>query len=521
MRSFGENKKVDSGLGSPSTGGPATVRDSSGNIWAAWHAGPIGSRDIYISRLVAGADNFGSSVQLTNNASDQCNAAIALDGNDKLYVVWQDNRRGNWDIYEKTSAVEGNWSPERLVTDSTDNQVNPAIVVDCLASANVYIAWQDDRASNQDIYIATSSDDFVTKTLFRITSDGSDQVEPAITVDSNNMVYVVWTDGRNGSKDIYGADSYNGPWRNVPIVSKTNNQSSPAIAAEDNGSALHFLWVDDTPGNKDTYYATSNGLPDSPLSGNSIIDDDSGADQLEPAIAVTGSTDDNLKVFTCWQDQRNAGADLYFAEITSGCRTNVLVSNESTNSDQTEPAIGIDEYGYPYLVWADSRSTNTDICYAGSTFIEPDALALKDVSASLGATVGISPAAISSVDDVSVFVPSGACPYDVKITISKIKNPQAFAMQRLGCYDFGPSGIEFHQPVTVTIPYSLSSSNCLTSAYRYEPFRGTVSQKDITGIETIVIFPTLHALRFKTTHFTQFLIGGSKSSGSETTLMSR
>ncbi len=104
----------------------------------------------------------------------------------------------------------------------------------------------------------------------------------------------------------------------------------------------------------------------------------------------------------------------------------MFVGDNSTNSDQTEPAIGLDGDGQPYLVWTDSRNTNTDIYYAGSTFIEPDTLASADVSISAGATVGINPAI--SIDDVSVVVPAGAYPCDITISISKINNPLAFTM---------------------------------------------------------------------------------------------
>jgi len=506
MHSFGKNKKVNSDSDNLSKGRPVTVRDSGGDIWAAWHAGPADSRDIYIGRLAAGADNFDGSLQLTSNAADQRNPAIGIGSNDKLYVAWQDNRRGNWDIYISTSIDGINWSAERRVTDSNDNHTNPAIAVDGSLPNNAYIVWQDDQGGNQDIYLATSSNDFLTKTVSRITTDTSDQLEPAIAVDSDNTIYVVWTDARDGSNDIYGAASNNGPWTNISIVSNANNQSSPVIAAEAVGSILHLIWVDDTSGNRDIYYATSDGLPGSPLTGNSIIDDSSGADQLEPVIVTTGSTGDGLKVFACWQDERNTDTDLYFAELSSGHKTNVFVGDNSTNTDQGEPAIATDEYGQPYLVWTDARNANPEIYYAGSTFAKPVVLASEDVSVSSDATVGTEPEAINAIDDVSVVVPAGASSCDIKITISTINNPQAFAMECLGGYDFGPSGIEFNKPVTVTIPYNVSDSSASTSAYWYNSLTGALSQQGITNVEDIVVSPTLHALRFETTHFTQFYL---------------
>ncbi len=508
MYSFGQNKQVNSGLGNNDR--PVTACDISGNIWTAWHAGSIGNRDIYVSKLAAGQENFGGTVQLTDDTTDQCNPAIALDSNDKLYVVWQDNRQGNWDIYVSTSVDGINWSTETMVHDpNSGNQVNPAIVID--GQNYAHVVWQDDREGNQDIFVATSSDGFVNKTVSQITFDISDQVEPAVAADSGNKIYVVWTDGRNGSNDIYGAAS-NNPWTNVAIAGNTNNQSTPAIAAESTGSILHLLWVDDTPGDNDIYYASSNnGLPGSPLTGSSIIDDISGADQSEPTIAVTGSTTgNNLKVFACWQDWRNTDTDLYFAELSAGSGTNVFVGDGGSNTYQGEPVIGVDEYSHPYLIWADNRNTNTDIYYTGSTFIEPVALASELVTASAlsSTTVGADPQAITSIDDVSIVVPVGACSYDVAITVTKIANPQAFAAPCLGGYDFGPSGIQFSQPVTITIPYVYSGSDSV-APYWFNSLAGMLSQQGITGIQDIPVSSSLHALSFNTTHFTAFyLLGG-------------
>jgi|GEM_PF-6071091 len=309
MLSFGKNTRVD--LRNIKKGRPVTVCDNSGNIWAAWHAGVVDSRDIYIGKLEDGAVNFDSSVQLTSDAAE-CNPVTATGSDGKLYVAWQDNRNGNWDIYVSTS---NDWSAEIRVTGSDANQINPAIVVD--SSNNASIVWEDDRNGNQDIYVAKSSDGFATKAVSPITSDTSDQVEPAIAVDSDNTIYVVWTDTRiKGKKDIYGAASNNGPWTNIPVVAEEDGQSSPAIATEAVGSILHLVWVDDrtTDGDDDIFYAkTTGGL--SPLTGSSIIDDDTGADQISPVIITTGTGND-LKVFACWRDERWANADLYFAEIS-------------------------------------------------------------------------------------------------------------------------------------------------------------------------------------------------------------
>jgi len=510
MRSFGKNILVDSD--DLTKGGPVTVRDSGGNIWVVWHAGTTSNKDIYINKLTAGSEAFGNSIKLTDSIADQRNPAIALGSDDKLYVAWQDSRGGNWDIYVSTSTDGVNFSAETRVTDSNDNEINPAIIVDNSIPNNAYIVWEDSRNGNQDIYIGVSNNGFVSKTTSQITSDLAYQGEPAIAVDSGNTVYVVWTDRRiTGKNNIYGAASNSGPWTNIPIVTEDQSQSSPVIATEAAGSVLHLVWVDDRDGENDIYYAqTSNGLPASPLSGSNIIDDTTNADQKQPVIAVAGSTGSNLQVFACWYDERNEDDDLYLAEISSGSGTNVFVGDDGTSSNQSEPAIGIDGNGQPYLVWTND---NLDIYYAGSTTTESDILASGNISTSTKVTLGIPLNDIDSIDDISVEVPSGAYSCEIEITISKVKNPPHTSKEYLSLpYEFGPSGIEFDQPVTITIPYEIPVSDYSVSAYWNNPLTGIPSQEGITDVETIVISSTLYALRFKTTHFTQFFVGGSSSS---------
>jgi uncharacterized repeat protein (TIGR02543 family) len=512
MWSFGSNKNVAAGTGNPYKEVTATACDSAGNVWVVWQEGQPGSRDICAAKLVDGAAAFTNVVKLTNDNFEQCNADITVGAANKLYVVWQANNRGNWDIYLSTSTGGTSWSAPKLITDSSYNQTNPVIAVDAAVLAKAYIVWEDDRNGNSDIYAASSNNGFITSTVWAITSEQSRQSEPAIAVGADNTVYVVWTDEREGSKDIYGAASNSGPWTNVPVVSDAGNiyhQSSPAIEVEDTGSRLHLLWVDNSGGDYDIYYAqTSGGMPASPLAGESIIDDTTGSDQLSPTIAVSGTTNSGLDVFACWQDERNNDTDLYFVPVGSGNGTNVFVGDNSTNSNQTMPVMGLDKRGYPYVVWTDDRNGNPNIYYAASTYADPQILAQKQVSAGSATVVGVDPIAVGKLDDISVSIPAGACQYGARVTISKVRNTPEFPQcTPITGYDIGPSGMDFASPVTVIIPYDATQYPDSISPYCYTPQEQNPSQDGITGIEELVISSTIHAMRFQTTHFSQFFLG--------------
>jgi hypothetical protein len=102
----------------------------------------------------------------------------------------------------------------------------------------------------------------------------------------------------------------------------------------------------------------------------------------------------------------------------------------------------------------------------------------------------------------------------VRITIAEILNPQAMPVECLGSYDFGPSGIEFERPVTVTIPYRYAHAGSPALPYWYDSLTGALTQQGITDIENLVISDDLNALRFRTTHFTPFyLVAGVGDAG--------
>jgi len=523
MRTFGANMQVGKSTGALQEKSPVTATDSIGNVWIVWQNGPQGNRDIYAARMAPGEAAFRSPVVLTRDPQDQCNPDVAVGSDGKVYVVWQDNRRGNWDIYGSVCSSGQTFSRESRVSDSNDNEINPVIAVDAQSPNQLHVAWQDDRNGNQDIYVAVSANAFVGNTVSQVTANAADQIQPDITADGQNVIYIVWTDMRNGQADIYGAASNVGPWTNVPVVASASDQTGPVIAAEPGGSVLHLLWVDDATGDQDVYYASAQGLPSSPLVGRSIVDDTSGADQLAPAIVcATGG-----KVFACWQDSRHEGnyssdTDLYVAELVSGAaKTNVLVGDEQTNASQHEPALGVDAHGQPYVIWTDDRRGSTQVYYSATTFIDPVALDSKLVVASAGATIGTEPSAIDQPEDVSIVIPPQACQADLRMTISRILNPQSVRVECLGSYDFGPSGIYFDLPVTVTVPYRYANrgNSGRAKPYWYDSLTGVLSQQGITDVETIEISAGLSALRFKTTHFTPFYLvagdDGTTQSGVE------
>ena len=141
-------------------------------------------------------------------------------------------------------------------------QSYPSIATDI--HGNVYIVWQDMRNWDNDIYFSKSSDGGVTfSTNKMINDDGgsTEQTEPSIAADNYGNVFIVWKDERNGNTDIFFASSSD--WGDTFSVNKMINddgstfkQDDPAIA-DDNRGNVFITWQDDRNRNYDVFFATT------------------------------------------------------------------------------------------------------------------------------------------------------------------------------------------------------------------------------------------------------------------------
>lgn len=516
MRTFGGNLKVNTGSDSFSQDHPATAADSSGNIWVVWDHSPSAyDSGIYIGKLEAGKNSFEQSTVICDDPGIQSNPVIAIDSNDTLYVAWQDQSAiGNkWSIYVSKSSDGTTWSPPVVVsyseTSNIYNQTLPAIAIDHAEIDVIYIACEDDSEGNKDIWLSSSTDG-TTWTPKRITTNTMDQTDPTIVV-NDHVVYIGWTDARNESTDFYGIKS-SSSWTNIPVVITGSNQSGITYAADSINNVVHEFWVDDVSGDYDILYRKT-GMTGSVSNGISVTDEPvAGKNQPAAGVAVI---DESPVPFVAWRDWRNVlsnnDTDIYYTEKTSsGFSTNILINDDTGTSPQTNPAVGVDGLGNPYIVWTDQRNGNNDIYYCGvSSLEEPLPMVYVDNYTSI---------IIQISGHMELTIPTGAMPSGFStsdISVSKVINPPKLPDGCFGiCYDIRPSGITFNTPVTITIVHNEDDCPNLNSyqVYWYNNETDTWSQDGISEVQHYEIAGGLHAVVCKSTHFTSFVVGSSGTS---------
>jgi hypothetical protein len=230
-----------------------------GTVYVAWQDfRAMTDFDIYFSKSTDGGATWLASdvmVNLDATNSDQFTPTIAVNETDVLFVAWQDERLGDSDIFFSKSVNGGlTWSPNARINsdDPGNSSSNPSITVD--DSGNIYLAWQDNRDGNYDIYFSKSSDGGTSwSTDIRVDDDAgsANQRAPSIAVNATGDIFIVWEDFRSNSDfDVYFAKSTNGGanW-SIPNVRVNDDvtsrkQEKPSLAVSPNGTA-YVAWHDE------------------------------------------------------------------------------------------------------------------------------------------------------------------------------------------------------------------------------------------------------------------------------------
>jgi len=114
-----------------------------------WDDDRAGNREIYYKRSTDEGINWGPDIRLTNYNLASYSASLSLSGN-FVHLVWTDQRNGHDEIYYNYSTNRGsNWVPDIRLTNNSSVKRAPSIDISGLA---VYVVWNDVRDGNYEIY---------------------------------------------------------------------------------------------------------------------------------------------------------------------------------------------------------------------------------------------------------------------------------------------------------------------------------------------------------------------------------
>ena len=132
------------------------------NVYVTWRdttpSNTTGNYDTFFAVSNNNGQTFGTPINLSNNTGTSEAQQIATVGNN-VYVTWQDNTPGNFDIFFAASTDNGQTftNPPLNLSSSTGDSLNPQIAA---VGNNVYVTWTGEPSGggNFDIFFAASTD---------------------------------------------------------------------------------------------------------------------------------------------------------------------------------------------------------------------------------------------------------------------------------------------------------------------------------------------------------------------------
>jgi hypothetical protein len=162
-------------------------------------ARPVGGDQLFMTLYSKSKKVWSEPLPITGPHQDLMRAAVAVDGKNRVWVIYSANRQGNFDLYAR-SFSGGRLSTEQRLTNDPGTDINPVAASD--ASGRVWVAWQAFRNNNLEILASALDGDHFTRETTVSFSKASDW-DPSIATSANGEVAVAWDTYDKGDYDVY------------------------------------------------------------------------------------------------------------------------------------------------------------------------------------------------------------------------------------------------------------------------------------------------------------------------------
>ena len=189
---------------------PELISDGEDNVWAVWVGIRSGRSRLFLSRSTDGGRNWADPLELSGQSQSVFGQRVVRAGQ-RLLILWQDKRTGRDRLFAVSSSDGGvTWtSPTRVDHLSADLAIDafaPAVMMS--PSGEVLVAWQDGRNGRDDIFVGRSIDGGRT---WEEKDTRLDMDEPGIGMSrfssiaraADGRIAVAWEDDRAGHEGIY------------------------------------------------------------------------------------------------------------------------------------------------------------------------------------------------------------------------------------------------------------------------------------------------------------------------------
>jgi hypothetical protein len=360
------NTNINRGGGNPTI--PPEPEPTDNNVYVVWEDNTPGNYEIFFAVSRDGGQTFNTPKNLSNNIGASVDPQITSEGNN-VYVVWKDNTPSNNDIFFAVSRDGGQtFSTPKNISETTAISERPQISAE---GNNVYVVWQDNTPGILEIFFAVSDDNGLNFNSRNLSNDAGESENPQISSEGNN-VYVVWRDTASEDSDIFFAVSTNNGLNFSTPKNLSNTGSAGATQISSEGNNVNVVWQDVAFGNNDIFIAVS-GDNGQTFNTPKNLSNNIGA-SVDPQITSEGNN-----VYVVWQDNTPGTSDIFFA-VSNNNGLNFSTPKNISDNEETSSAPQISSEGNNVnVVWVDYILGNSysDIFFAvsnnnGLTFSTPE-----------------------------------------------------------------------------------------------------------------------------------------------------
>ncbi len=297
---------------------------------------------------------------VTFKNSTSRNTSAELDEKGNMDVVWEDNRKGDWNIfYVKLRNKDG----EKLINDFkvTENEklsLNPQLTTQ---NEYIYVVWQEKDQGRWKLYFSKLrySDEEITPVKERVglldLGNGLSKEYSFIKGENHHFHLVYEKEGENGQNIYYTQVNREGSILMEPqSISDTEEPSyKPQIRRATNGD-LHVLWLEPIERNNGLFYKQ--------------IDSDANTEVNKKRLTVVKrltrydlTTDDEGKLHLVFDDDRyhNYKRDVIYQRLDASGKIitdDSLITQRDDDNNSFSPSITLGKQDEIYVSWADSRA---------------------------------------------------------------------------------------------------------------------------------------------------------------------
>jgi hypothetical protein len=194
----------------------ASIAASDSNVYVSWWDNrTTGNNEIFFARSTDNGQTFSEAVNLSNSSGGSADNQIAAQDNN-VYVAWWDNKTGNWEVYSRASTDGGETFSEPVMIQGIGNSTfrlappQPDIIsVDTALAAsgnNEYVVWWDNKTGNWEVLFARSTDNGATFTGSMNISNSTEMRSIGARIAAQgDYVYISWVEVNpdTGHKDVF------------------------------------------------------------------------------------------------------------------------------------------------------------------------------------------------------------------------------------------------------------------------------------------------------------------------------